>query len=439
MAVTFSDDGTVTVVGNYSFEDIYQEAINQDKSNIVQKLEDTYVFSNNLIIGDKSTDTIIKDTNKTIIINGELLQVLRNSVLQIGDISDSGFSINGCYLKVPNIKLAYGFGDKDKNDPGSFIAYDSKIDIPGFWSFFGGSDTLVIVKDCYIKKGFGRIEGNNSILENLNFQESHGRYGILTPKGILKSFKNISAGDAEVYTKNDKDYTAQLYYNASISGDLIVDGGKFRGYGNLIFCDKYEGTITLLDVDYDTSKPLRYLYSGSDNLNDLYVKYRFSPIFLDKDENPIKTSVKITDVNNTEIFNGESDDSGKLETQLIYGYSDKTDENITYYYPYDIQLDYSIDGESFTTNKRYSSGKPLLNIPIYLEKLTGGSSNGDNSSSNDGCSCDSIDNLLGDLETRLTDKLNTLESGIKQVVREVTDEVNENEVYIKETGFSIVI
>ena len=35
--------------------------------------------------------------------------------------------------------------------------------------------------------------------------------------------------------------------------------------------------------------------------------------------------------------------------------------------------------------------------------------------------------------------MSTIEGGIKQVLSEVVDEVQENEHFIKETGFSIVI
>jgi len=435
MAVTFSDDSVTVVGGEYTLEDIYNEAqktfFNRDD---IKKLENTYIIEKDFIIGDKTAETIIRDTNITLIVKGELFQVYRGSKIYFGEIDDNGCTSNGCYIIANNLIDIYGFGDKDKDDPGELYIYNSKLDLYTFWSFFGGPETTVQIIDCYIN-GFGRIEGNNSILYNLTFQSSHGRYGILSPKGSLKQFENLVVKHSNTYTKDNIDYHCAMYYNADISDDMTVIEGEYSGYDDIVWCEPTAGKLTLLDVKYDKSKELtRHIFSHNKSI--MGVQYSFKPTFRLDDGTIQEVSLTITDKDNNIIFSGESTDGyidAIIET-LSYGIDDSSP---TYNGPFNLQIDYSIDDVDFSTNREYLSGDPFQGV-IYLSDTIIDDSR-DDSSSNSCCDCDSIDDIISSLENRLNDKLDSIESGIKQVVREVTDEVEENETIIKETGFSIII
>ena len=412
-------NSSVTISDNvYSLQNIYDYAINNNYKQ-VQKLGNNYLITNNLIIKSGA----IEDINISLTVEGELLQIHKNAHLKLGKVRGDLSTHSGCRLSAPNIKTAYGFGCTDKSDSGNLFLYGCIVDIWGFWGFFNSDNTHVEIIDCQVN-GFGRIEGSQSILKNINFKASHGQYGILSPKGQLKINENLSVFDS-VQVKSNR---CAIYYNPQYANNLTITGGIYAGYDDLAYIESTSGGDQLRFIDSDIRDG--YSLNRESNNADMFHDFTFAPTIRDCDGNPISSArVVINDNTGTEVFSGLSDPDGNTSTILNYYTQDRNGVE-SYKTPHTI----TVSKDKITSTYILNIDKPRKNFPIFLVESTSSTS-----STGTGCSCDDQLKQLNDMEDRLNTKLNLMESGIRQVISNVADEVNENETYFKESGFTIML
>lgn len=244
----------------------------------IKKCENGFIIDCNLRLKE---NTNLWTENQYVRINGSTFQIEPWCSFRMGKRTADGQYKSGSYLYMPNPALAYGFGGNDLYDDatnsGNIYLYDSKIDVRCFWGFFAGPNQRVEIEHCNVN-GFGRIEGSTSIVDHVYFTEAHSKYGILSPKGTLKKYENIS-----VLKSTD----CAVYFNPALSGDMIIRGGKFDGYKNLVYAEpsdqrliENDSTITFVDADIP-SKNYKMTYGRNTHIS---VNYTFDPIFYDKDK-----------------------------------------------------------------------------------------------------------------------------------------------------------
>ena len=314
MGIIIDDDSTIIDNTTCSFEDIYQAAVDQDRTDMVNSLGASYIIKNDLIL--KNNATII-DKNKFITVEGTLIQIPKGCRLHLGELRSNGSTLNGCTLNAPNIYWKYGFGHKEKDNSGDLLLYGSTINIFGFWGFFEGSNRVEII-DCFVD-GYGRISGGESKLKNIIFKRSHGRYGVLSPLGKLKVMENMSVYESTPYdVKNSDDVIkCALYHYPKYAGDLHIYFGEYDGYDHLAYLEDSPGTNDF--ILFGTKLHQGYkLYRESDNV-DFYHKFKFSPILHTESGNTLMNAdVYIEDNKGNLVFSGSSDKNGVIDTWLTY-------------------------------------------------------------------------------------------------------------------------
>lgn len=412
----------ITIKNNiYSFQDIYDYAVSNNNTQYIQKNNNSYVITNDLIIESGG----VEDELVSVTILGDLIQIHKGSFLKIGQVRDDLSTYNGGFLSAPNIKNAYGFGNTTKSNSGNLFLYGSVIDIYGFWGFFNSDSNNpnhVEVIDCQVN-GFGRIEGSQSILKNINFFKSHGTYGILSPKGTIKTLENLSTLDS----LSDNGNKVSVYHNPLYANNLTIVGGIYDGYDKLAYIESTSGGDTLRFIDSDIRAGYD-LERESDNV-DLYHDFTFNPTIVDTNNNPLAGArVVINDNSNTEVFNDVSTPQGIIDTTLTYVFGHRSG-SLSYKTPHTVTISKDNLSVKYTVNMNRSR----KNFSMYL--VEGVSDSG----TSGGCDCSAIQTKFDGLEARLNTKLSVMESGIRQVIGTVIEEVNENETYFKESGFTIMM
>jgi len=394
MGITFTSDEITILDGDYTFEDIYQASVDAGNT-YCRKLGTSYLISIDVILGDEETPTTLTGQNISVTIEGDLFQITKMTELRLGTIDENGATANGVYLSCPNIANSYGFGSNNRVDgitqSGNLFAYDSFIDIYGFWGFFGGDDQHCEVIDCLVN-GFGRIEGENSILENITTQASHGRYGTLATKGKVKKYKNITSKKSNDY----KGHNCSIYFNPNYAPNMRVIGGTYAGYTEgLIYAEKNKsgveeaGHITFVDSEIKDG------YGGyySDENTKLFIAYTFNPKFKDKNNNTM-SDVQVTIVNNEgeEVFNDTSGEDGEISTELICHIEDSNDSKSFSYF------DVTAEKGDIKVTRRYPAGVTYKDFPFFVVE-------GGGSSSDDQCCLDDIQEKLDNLQNYLEEKI----------------------------------
>lgn len=409
-AITITDDV-------HSLQDIYDYAIAHNNTQI-KKLGDSYLITTDLIIQSGA----IEDVNISLTVEGNLLQIHKDAYLKLGEVRGDLSTYNGCKLSAPNIENAYGFGCTNKADSGNLFLYGCVINIWGFWGFFNSDNTHVEIIDCQIN-GFGRIEGSQSILKNINFKASHGQYGVLSPKGQLKINENLSVFETIPNNGNN----CAVYHNPQYANNLTIVGGIYSGYGDLAYVESTSGGDQLRFVDSDIRNG--YSLNRESNNVDLFHDFTFAPTIRDVDGNFLSgVRVIISDNTGTEVFSGLSNPTGDIITALNY-YTQGRNGEESYKTPHTVK----ILKDDIIATYILNMDKPRINFPLFLVEST------ENVTGEIGCSCKDQLIQLNNMETRLNTKMNLMESGIRQVISNVVDEVNENETYFKESGFTIML
>mgnify|MGYP007066213925 CR=1 FL=1 len=417
MSITSSSSAITIVDGDYTFEDIYQASINAGNQ-YCKKLGTSYLISIDVLVGDGTQNTTLSGENISITIEGDLFQIRKNAELRLGtkDPITEGTTA-GCYLSCPNIKLAYGFGSTSvvsgATQSGNIFLYDSFIDIYGFWAFFSGPNQHCEVIDCLVN-GFGRIEGDNSILQNITTQASHGRYGVLATKGTIARYENVSSKKVNEYTGRE----CSVYFNSDFVLGMRVIGGTYDGYNEgLCYLEPAKGstteenTITFVDSDIRNGYG-GYFYDANTRLK---IVNTFNPVFKNAIGSPLAyTSVNIVNNEGTELFNGTSDVNGEISVEIPRHFASKTfTEDYLYF-------DVTTTSGEITVTRRYETGMSYFGCPFFVVQ-EGASSGGD------GCSCGDIQAQITAMQnaimTKIEDERNTVTNNLTNIINDSKDEI----------------
>jgi len=415
MAISINNSSVKITNNIYSFEDIYDYAHSHNKAAHVKKIGTSYWIKNDLIIQSGG----IEDSDIEVTVNGDLIQVHKNAFLKLGNKRSNGSTYGSCVLKAPNIKVAYGFGHTNINSSGDLFLYNSIVDVFGFWGFFEGTNHVEVI-DCQVN-GFGRIAGPNSILKNIIFKQSHGKYGILSPKGNLKLMKNLSVFDSKV----DGSFKCSVYHNPEFAGNLTIIGGIYDGYNKLAYIESNNGGDNLTFIDSEIRG--NYQFERETNNVDVFIKYTFNPICRDADGSRL-AGVRIVarDINGDIAFDSVTDQFGMVDEKLTHFKADKNSNEETLS-PYTM----TITKDSLVMIRNFQMDRPLLEFPLFVSA--------DGSDSGGSCDDAAILARITEAQDSVLARLTNLDSGIRQVIANVVDEVNENQTIIQETGYTITI
>jgi len=265
----------IQVIGNHTFEDIL---VGQPAGNAyAEKLgSNMYLIKTNIIIGDGITVSSITDTNVHVTGLGSLFQIGRIDSLNLGTLRPNGTTTDGCTLILPNLTLAYGFGNNNLSSnltqSGSLNLYGSTIDAWCFWGFFAGDQQVVDIVDCSIN-GFGRVSGLTARLRNVRFLRAHGRYGVLATLGDIKELTNLSVGAT---LPDDQFNAAATYFNPTYSLTHTLSGCTFSGYTKLCYVEAnpYSQHHYMRLVDPDIQDTFDAYWTDSKSTIEVYRTYK---------------------------------------------------------------------------------------------------------------------------------------------------------------------
>ena len=319
------DDITMDNV-TMSINELYDEVSKISKTSM-KKLNDSYVLNGEIKLTNSSKLIIL---NSYVEIGGEYITIESGCTLQLGEITSNNQTINGSYLKAKNLKLKYGFGNKVINNSGDLLVYGSVIDAWCFWSFFKG-DNLVEIIDSRIN-GFGRISGAHSIVRNVEFHKSEGRYGFLALKGDIKEYTGIIVKDTEPHGE----YNCSVYFNPRLSSHMVISNSYLSGYDQLVYIEpsKKKEDVTLLDSVATNG----YSVHRSDDNVDFYLKYTFNPIIINTEGYPLSNIyVDIYDNDDKLVHSEQTLPDGTVDTRLTV-YENLGDGTENYYNPFKIVI-----------------------------------------------------------------------------------------------------
>lgn len=425
MGISISSSSITIDNTTVTFDDIYQYAVSNNATQYINKLGSSYEIKVDLLLINNAT---LSDVNVFVNVLGDLIQIDKTSTLSLGELRPNGSTLNGCTLNAPNIKLAYGFGNTTTTNSGNLFLYGSTVNIYGFWGFFSG-DNHVEVIDCFID-GFGRIEGSDSILKNIIFKRAHGKYGILSPKGTLKTMENLSVYESEAfYDSYEKEtVTCAVYCNPILAGDLEILYGSYDGYAELAYLESVtDGTRSTLTFKGSEIKNGYALYRESNNV-DLYHQFRFNPIITKADGSAaVGISITIEDKNGNVVCNTTSDQSGMINEWVTY-YEDVVSTGIDIKTPHKITM---TDGTITSINTLYFNKNYEMFPYYFIDTPIGSGSGGD-------IDYDQIQTMLNTLKDdmclcvgEVKDVVENSSENINQVLLTLGEEVNENQTIIE--------
>lgn len=355
--------------------------VTYDWSGCIKKCENGFIIDCSVRLKE---GTHLWSHNQFIRINGPLFQIEPFTSFRMGQKTYEGQHKNGGYLYMPNPALAYGFGGNDLYEDatrsGDVFLYDSRIDVSCFWGFFAGQNQRVEIERCNIN-GFGRVEGSTSIVDNVYFTESHPRYGVLSPKGELKKYANITVL---------KSQDCAVYFNGALSNDMILRGGKYDNYKKLVFAEptdqrlvENDKTISFIDADIP-SKNYEMSYGKNTHIT---INFTFNPIIVDKDKRVLSNLfVCIQNKQEEIVWEGYTNASGQIDGKIylpVY-YNNYKGER-TEFNPYKVVFkgtgndDEEIDYELVFDHKVPWDRQPLIVPPkIEIEYINDGASGGGN-------------------------------------------------------------
>lgn len=314
MSISIQDNNTMVVDNeDLDFGDLYDYSRNNNLD-FIDRLSNTYLIKGNLIL---QNNTHLHDKDVSITIVGPLFQIKRGCTLELGEFKNNK-GRRGCILNMPYVLQEFGFGSIETSESGNLLAYNSLINIYGYWSFFAGDNKVELI-DCIID-GYGKVSGIDSVVRDTTFKRSHGIYGTIVYEGQIKQYENIVIDQVEPATDETGDIKSNLLRidKDNTSDNLEIYYGELSGYSNL---------LTILDTMYDydiimygTKVNDGYGIDRKDiNKNNFYHKYRFSPRF-QNDEGMIlpNVNVKITNKLGEIEFEGVTDSNGYIDCWLTY-------------------------------------------------------------------------------------------------------------------------
>jgi len=193
-----------------------------------------------------STGSLVVE-NAGLVVLGQRLQIDAGGSLRVGRLNSVGAPVDGGFLHAPNLALAYGLGSSTivngESQSGDLFVYGSRVDAWCFWGLFN-SDSTVDIRHSSIN-GFGRVAGAASRLEHVTFDKSHGRYGVLSPKGVVAAMDSLTVGGAQ--PDSGTGASCGIYVNPTYVTEMSVRGLDVRT-PQLAYCENGSATCRLYDV-----------------------------------------------------------------------------------------------------------------------------------------------------------------------------------------------
>lgn len=301
--------------------------------------------------------SFVADTEVSLTILGSRFIIDAQSSFQLGKLTDLDTTIDGAYLSMPNIAQYsngyYSFGGGDKSNSGNIYLYGCRVDIWTFWGFFRGEEQVVHILDCVVR-GFGRIEGTNTRVRNITFEEAHRVYGILSYKGDIEEYDDIVI---------QKSTGAAFYFNhLLVNNPLIIKNIEVNNYQNLVYCsDRADSDKVIQFLDSEINGTYSQTHNITNNI--LEIAYTFNPVFTNSlFEVYQNVQIDITDELNNVVFTGLTDDNGEIDTILIIK---RIEDNVETYSStiFNIRL---TKGDKFVDYIYEHDLKPWIKKPIYL-------------------------------------------------------------------------
>lgn len=323
MAINYNaGTNTITVTGYTeiapcTFLDIYNDDVAGGWGVVTKQGANQFYLQCRLSIGDGSISTWFADSLKQIVMDAgsnTKLHIRANSNFQLGITDVNNNSYGGCFLMILNppggSTTPFGYTG---GVTGNVRAYDSTLNIDGFWRIYNGTGQVVDIRNCTIQKWKGgRFSGTTSVIKNVRIHDAAGAtcWGVTT-KGVLAEISNVS-----VYRSK-----YGVYYAASLSGAGTVISNftsENNDYAVKIAGSAVSHDLVLKDSECDT---WNFYWDGSAANSYVYRKYSFDLNVQDKDENDINgATVKIWDKNNNLVVDTITV-SGTIATQILtYGH-----------------------------------------------------------------------------------------------------------------------
>ena len=334
----------------YSFADIHAAI---DNEAVVSRLGDSYTINANLRVIERAA---LVDKKVSVTITGTHFQIHDGCYFQLGSLKN-GVASEGGFISMPNAALAYGFGEdtllNDATQSGNLYLYNSVLKIPCFWGFFAGAEQKVEIVDCLVR-GFGRVEGTESVLRNVTFETADKRYGVLSPKGTLKEYSEINVRHSD---------GAAMYFNPELADNFTVKGGSFDNYKQLVYCEPLTHgykRIRFLDSDIKGNRLIRF---GSNT--GFEEAYTFEPTLMTAQEDALSNIfVQVKNAQDEIVFTGLTDAYGCFCTELTV-YSQKQGEPAVNHNPF--TLDFIFNEETITTQLTVEAA---LKAPLVMLERT---------------------------------------------------------------------
>ncbi len=365
MSITYnSTTKTITVSGetNCNFEALYQASVAGGWNVIEKPYENVYYLNAMLSL---ATNTTFVDTNKTILINGYLINqtntniILVNSgcTLTLGNLADSTYKVGnqGCDLKFIHIQGQVGrpliYNNGTINLYGCKISADS-TQLVYFWSA-------------------GTWKIYSCLLQAIQFE----------------SVNNVNNDVANTIFINVYTYSTTL----QLSNVRWLLGVPNYGHSNLTLTDCYVINPNPLKIfrSGDTSKlklintpSTNYSYTlGGANVNNsgtIEIYYTISPSVITIDKQPIQgANIKLFDKNNTLVLDTTTDVNGTISSDIIqklYKFMPDNTLVITDYNPFTLVVSkdgYETYTSTFDLTEKYRSIITLTPPEyIYLDKIS---------------------------------------------------------------------
>lgn len=380
---TDTSDITVTIVppepeiidGNIYYDEITQEVVVDGVPNPVT-MENIYDALSTIDpsqmwcqrLGDKfymitsqggvriKNNSRVEDKSISLVVTGNKFIIEKGSHLKLGTY-DGDATADGCFLSIPEIEKSpyYSFGNYlnaagDSTESGNLYLYASKIDIWNFWGFFSGPDQEVHIIDCVVN-GYGRVEGTNTILRNVTFQQSHTRFGIISVKGEIQQYESLISQKAD---------GASFYYNPIFVGqEMLVKNSEFKNYTNLVYSENNP------DANLKVCRFLDCKFNGNYNVSPLgdnlevVISYTFEPIITNYNfEVYQNVDIEISDQYGQVVFTGQTNEFGKIETILDVRMKPDYESLV-----FNIRL--TKEGE-FVDYRYEHDETPWINKPLYI-------------------------------------------------------------------------
>lgn len=266
--------------------------------NAVTNIEgNIYILDCSLIIGDGSTATYFKDTNKVIIMHG-IIYTMAYGNFQLGNVGANGFPKDGCYLQMRDDANNRTFGFNGKQASAITKLYDTKQN-------FG----------TYTQQGATGCEYKSVQFSNVHAQVYGGLFDRVTFSDCWDGFRvsytfSTAPNDIKVGSCASGIYVGFLSANYYDVYNMVFGEDISTRHFGIMSSNSNGLKFRLYDpVGYDTSK-----VSPRSDATDCWIAeyYTVSIRIVDKDNNPIENAHVILTNASSEILSGDSDSNGEV-------------------------------------------------------------------------------------------------------------------------------